>query len=292
MKPNVLRLALPKGSLQEITIGLMRKAGFAFTVNERSYTVSCDDPEIEAKLIRAQEIARYVQDGVFDAGLTGLDWVLESGAKVVEVCALPYSKQSARPVRWVLAVPENSKIRSVADLKGKCIATELVRVARKYLRKHGVKAEVEFSWGATEAKPPDLADAILEVTETGSSLRANKLRILETVLESSPRLIANRNSWTNRWKRWKIENVAMLLEAAILAEGKVGLKLNVRKKDLPAVLRILPAITSPTISTLSDKNWMALEAILDETTVKQIIPDLRRAGAVGIIEYPLNKVIY
>jgi len=292
VKPNVLRLALPKGSLQEITIGLMRKAGFAFTVNERSYTVSCDDPEIEAKLIRAQEIARYVQDGVFDAGLTGLDWVLESGAKVVEVCALPYSKQSARPVRWVLAVPENSKIRSVADLKGKCIATELVRVARKYLRKHGVKAEVEFSWGATEAKPPDLADAILEVTETGSSLRANKLRILETVLESSPRLIANRNSWTNRWKRWKIENVAMLLEAAILAEGKVGLKLNVRKKDLPAVLRILPAITSPTISTLSDKNWMALEAILDETTVKQIIPDLRRAGAVGIIEYPLNKVIY
>jgi len=292
VKRNVLRLALPKGSLQDSTISLMRRAGFAFAVSERAYTATCDDPEIEGKLIRAQEIARYVQDGVFDAGLTGRDWILESGAKVVEVCALPYSKQSARPVRWVLAVPENSRIRRVADLEGKRIATELVRVTRRYLRKHGVKAEVEFSWGATEAKAPDLADAIIEVTETGSSLRANNLRILETVLESSPRLIANRDSWANKWKRRKIENLALLLEGAILAEGKVGLKLNVRKKHLPAVLRILPAITSPTISTLSDKNWVALEVILDETTVKQIIPDLRRAGAVGIIEYPLNKVIY
>lgn len=292
MRRNVLKLALPKGSLQEATLGLLRRAGFTFNVGERAYNATCDDPEIEGKLIRAQEIARYVQDGVFDAGLTGLDWIMESGAKVVEVCALPYSKQSARPVRWVLAVSENSRIRTVADLAGKRIATELVRVTRNYLRKHGVKADVEFSWGATEAKPPDLADAIIEVTETGSSLRANKLRIVDTILESSPRLIANRTSWTNRWKRRKIENVALLLEAAIAAEGKVGLKLNVRKKDLPAVLRILPAITSPTISTLSDKNWLALETILDETTVKQIIPDLRRTGAVGIIEYPLNKVIY
>jgi ATP phosphoribosyltransferase len=292
VRRNVLKLALPKGSLQEATLGLLRRAGFTFNVGERAYNATCDDPEIEGKLIRAQEIARYVQDGVFDAGLTGLDWIMESGAKVVEVCALPYSKQSARPVRWVLAVSENSRIRTVADLAGKRIATELVRVTRNYLRKHGVKADVEFSWGATEAKPPDLADAIIEVTETGSSLRANKLRIVDTILESSPRLIANRTSWTNRWKRRKIENVALLLEAAIAAEGKVGLKLNVRKKDLPAVLRILPAITSPTISTLSDKNWLALETILDETTVKQIIPDLRRTGAVGIIEYPLNKVIY
>ena len=292
MRPNVLKLALPKGSLQEATIGLLRRAGFAFSVGERSYNAACDDPEIEAKLIRAQEIARYVQDGVFDAGLTGLDWILENGAKVVEVCTLPYSKQSARPVRWVLAVPENSRIRSVADLAGKRIATELVRVTRQYLRKHGVKADVEFSWGATEAKAPDLADAIIEMTETGSSLRANNLRILDTVLESSPRLIANRTSWANRWKRRKLENLAMLLEGAITAEGKVGLKLNVRKKDLAKVLAILPAITSPTISTLSDPNWVALETILDETTVKQIIPDLRRAGATGIIEYPLNKVIY
>jgi len=292
VRPNVLKLALPKGSLQEATIGLLRRAGFAFSVGERSYNAACDDPEIEAKLIRAQEIARYVQDGVFDAGLTGLDWILENGAKVVEVCTLPYSKQSARPVRWVLAVPENSRIRSVADLAGKRIATELVRVTRQYLRKHGVKADVEFSWGATEAKAPDLADAIIEMTETGSSLRANNLRILDTVLESSPRLIANRTSWANRWKRRKLENLAMLLEGAITAEGKVGLKLNVRKKDLAKVLAILPAITSPTISTLSDPNWVALETILDETTVKQIIPDLRRAGATGIIEYPLNKVIY
>jgi ATP phosphoribosyltransferase len=285
-------LALPKGSLQEATIGLFRRAGFGFSVGERSYNAACDDPEIEAKLIRAQEIARYVQDGVFDAGLTGLDWILENGAKVVEVCTLPYSKQSARPVRWVLAVPENSRIRTVADLAGKRIATELVRVTRRYLRKHGVKADVEFSWGATEAKAPDLADAIIEVTETGSSLRANKLRIIDTILESSPRLIANRTSWADRWKRRKLENLAMLLEGAITAEGKVGLKLNVRKEDLAKVLAILPAITSPTISTLSDPNWVALETILDETTVKQIIPDLRRARATGIIEYPLNKVIY
>jgi len=292
VRPNVLKLALPKGSLQDATIGLLRRAGFGFSVGERSYNAACDDPEIEAKLIRAQEIARYVQDGVFDAGLTGLDWILENGAKVVEVCTLPYSKQSARPVRWVLAVPENSRIRSVADLAGKRIATELVRVTRQYLRKHGVKADVEFSWGATEAKAPDLADAIIEVTETGSSLRANKLRIIDTILESSPRLIANRASWADRWKRRKLENLAMLLEGAITAEGKVGLKLNVRKKDLAKVLAILPAITSPTISTLSDEKWVALETILDETTVKQIIPDLRRAGATGIIEYPLNKVIY
>ena len=292
MKQRILKLALPKGSLQEATLALMRRAGFAFSLGERSYHATCDDPEMEGKLIRAQEIPRYVHDGVFDAGLTGLDWILENAAKVVEVCALPYSKRSIRPVRWVLAVPEDSRIRTPAGLEGKRIATELVRVARRYLRKQGVHAEVEFSWGATEAKPPDLADAIIEATETGSSLRANKLRIVDTVLESSTRLIANRASWSDKWKRRKIENLAMLLEAAIAAEGKVGMKLNVRKKDLPAVLRRLPAITSPTVSPLSDEDWYAVETILDEATVKQIIPDLRRAGAVGIIEYPLNKVIY
>jgi len=248
VKQRILKLALPKGSLQEATLALMRRAGFAFSLGERSYHATCDDPEMEGKLIRAQEIPRYVHDGVFDAGLTGLE--------------------------------------------GKRIATELVRVARRYLRKQGVHAEVEFSWGATEAKPPDLADAIIEATETGSSLRANKLRIVDTVLESSTRLIANRASWSDKWKRRKIENLAMLLEAAIAAEGKVGMKLNVRKKDLPAVLRRLPAITSTTVSPLSDEDWYAVETILDEATVKQIIPDLRRAGAVGIIEYPLNKVIY
>jgi len=292
VRRNILKIALPKGSLQEATLGLLRRAGFAFAVGERSYNAICDDPEIEGKLIRAQEIARYVQDGLFDAGLTGLDWILETGAKVLEVCTLPYSKQVTRPVRWVLAVPENSRIRSAKDLEGKRIATELVNATRRYLHKHGVHAEVEFSWGATEAKPPDLADAIVEVTETGSSLRANKLRIVDTILESSPRLIANRASWSEGWKRRKIENLAMLLEAAITAEGKVGLKLNVRKKALAKVLKILPAITSPTISTLSDPKWVALETILDEATVKQIIPELRRAGAEGIIEYPLNKVIY
>ncbi len=292
MKPNILKLALPKGSLQDATLALLRRAGFAFSVGDRSYNAVCDDPEIEGKLIRAQEIARYVQDGVFDAGLTGYDWITECGAKVVEACALSYSKQSARPVRWVLAVPEGSRIHSVKDLEGKRVATELVRVTETFLRKHGVKAEVEFSWGATEAKAPDLADAIVEATETGSSLRANKLRIVETILESTPRLIANKSSWANQWKRRKIENLAMLLEAAIAAEGKVGLKLNCRRKVLPKVTAILPAITAPTISTLSDPEWVALETILDESVVKQIIPDLRRAGAVGIIEYPLNKVIY
>lgn len=287
-----LKLALPKGSLQQATLALMRRAGFVFSVGERSYVAACDDPQIDAKLIRAQEIARYVEQGDFDAGLTGLDWIMESGAKVVEVCSLQYSKQSLRPVRWVLAVPEDSKVRSVGDLEGKRIATELVRVARRYLRSKGVNATVEFSWGATEAKPPDLADAIIEMTETGSSLRANKLRVIDTVLESSTRLIANRKSWSEKWKRRKIENIAMLLEAAIAAEGKVGLKLNVREGDLAAVLRLLPAITSPTVSPLNEQGWSAVETVLDESKVKEIIPDLRRAGAVGIIEYPLNKVIY
>lgn len=283
---------MPKGSLQDATLALMRRAGFVFNVGPRSYHATCDDPEIEGKLIRAQEIARYVEDGVFDAGLTGLDWVKENGAKVHEVCALTYSKASSRPVRWVLAVPESSSIKTPKDLQGKRIATELVRVTKRYLRKHGVTAEVEFSWGATEAKPPELVDAIIEATETGSSLRANNLRIVDTVLESSTRLIANRQAWENKWMRQKIENVAMLLEAAITAEGKVGLKLNVHEKDIKKVLKVLPAITSPTVSALTDEGWLALETILDESTVKQIIPALRRSGAVGIIEYPLNKVIY
>jgi len=291
VRRKLLKLALPKGSLEKATLDLMKRAGFNFTIGERSYHAACDDPEIDAKLIRAQEIARYVEDGVFDAGLTGLDWILENGAKVVEVCQLAYSKQSNRPVRWVLAVPNNSPVRKPSDLEGKRIATELVKVARSYLKKQGIQAEVEFSWGATEAKVPELADAIIEATETGSSLRANNLRIVDTVLESSTRLIANRSAWRDEWKRRKIENIALLLEAAIAAEGKVGLKLNVRKDDLEAVLKILPAITSPTISPLSDKEWFAVETILAGKKVKEIIPDLRRAGAVGIIEYPLNKVI-
>lgn len=287
----LLRLGLPKGSLQDATLDLMRKAGFFFTVNSRSYYVDCDDPEIEAVLIRAQELGRYVSQGSFDAGLTGLDWIMETGADVVEVCSLVYSKASFRPVRWVLAVPEASEIESVKDLEGKRIATEVVGLTKKWLKKHGVKAEVEFSWGATEIKAPQFVDAIVEVTETGSSLRANKLRIVDTLLESSTRLIASKGAWADPAKREKIENMAMLLKAAIAAEGKVGLKMNVPKKGLGEIEHLLPALTSPTISHLADPDWVAIEVIADESDVKQIIPALRRAGARGIIEYPLNKVI-
>ncbi|MEN6625457.1 MAG: ATP phosphoribosyltransferase [Candidatus Sumerlaeia bacterium] len=287
----LLRLGLPKGSLQDATLDLMRKAGFFFNISSRSYYVGSDDPEIEAVLIRAQELGRYVSQGKFDVGLTGLDWIMETDADVVEVCTLVYSKASMRPVRWVLAVPQDSEIQSVKDLEGKRIATEVVNLTRHWLEKHGVKAEVEFSWGATEIKAPQFVDAIVEVTETGSSLRANKLRVVDTLLESSTRLIASKAAWADPAKREKIENIAMLLQAAIAAEGKVGLKMNVPKKALGEIEKLLPAMTSPTISHLVDADWVAIEVIADENQVKQVIPALKRAGATGIIEYPLNKVI-
>lgn len=289
---RMLRVGLPKGSLQETTLALFRKAGFNFIVGSRSYTAECDDPEITGLLIRAQEMSRYVEDGVFDVGLTGLDWILENHSKVVEVADLVYAKQSMRPVKWVLAAPESSPFRSVKDLQGRRIATEVVSITRDYFAKHRVKAEIEFSWGATEAKAPELVDAIVEVTETGSSLRANKYRIIDTVLESWTKLIANKQAMRDPWKRSKIESIALLLQAAINAEGKVGLKMNVPRRSLQKVLKVLPAITSPTISDLSNSEFVALETIIEEALVKRLIPDLKRAGAVGIIEYPLNKVIY
>jgi ATP phosphoribosyltransferase len=286
-----LKLGIPKGSLENATVDLFRRAGFQITVSSRSYFPAVDDPEIECMLIRAQEMARYVQDGVLDAGLTGRDWVQENDAQVHTVADLIYAKQSFGKVRWVLAVPESSPVKSVKDLEGKIIATELVAATERYLKSHGVSARVEFSWGATEVKPPELADAIVEVTETGSSLRANKLRIVETVMESNTQLIANLNSWKDAWKRRKLEDMRMLLEGAINALGKVGLMLNVEKKNLAGVLGVLPALKKPTISPLSEGDWLALNTILDETTVRTIIPRLKEAGAQGIVEYPLNKIV-
>ncbi|MBW7995216.1 MAG: ATP phosphoribosyltransferase [Candidatus Glassbacteria bacterium] len=287
----VIKLGLPKGSLQNSTLELFRKAGYNFSVSERSYFPSIDDPELKAMLIRAQEMARYVQDGVFDCGLTGHDWVIENGADVHEVAELVYAKRSMRPVRWVLAAPEDSAIDSVKDLQGKKIATEVVNIARKYLETNGVQAEVEFSWGATEAKVPELADAIIEVTETGSSLRANKLKIVDTVLESTTRLIANRQSWDEPAKREKIENIAMMLKGAIEAEGKVGIKFNAPRKQLEPIIDILPAMKNPTINDLRDPDWVAIEVVIDENVVRKLIPDLKKLGGRDIIEYPLNKVI-
>jgi len=286
-----LKLGIPKGSLENATVDLFRRAGFQITISSRSYFPGIDDPEIECMLIRAQEMARYVEDGVLDAGLTGRDWVEESEAKVQTVADLIYAKQSFGKVRWVLAAPETSPFQSVKDLEGKTIATELVSATRRYLEANGVHAKVEFSWGATEVKPPVLADAIVEVTETGSSLRANKLRIIETVLESNTQLIANSESWRDAWKRRKLCDIKMLLEGAINALGKVGLMLNVEKQDLDKVLEVLPALKKPTISPLSDSEWLALNTILDESTVRSIIPRLKEAGAQGIVEYPLNKIV-
>lgn len=286
-----LKLGIPKGSLENATIDLFRRAGFNITTSSRSYFPSIDDPEIECMLIRAQEMARYVEDGVLDAGLTGRDWVEENEARVETVADLIYAKQSFGKVRWVLAAPESSPYHTIQDLQGKVIATELVSTTKRYLCSKGVQAKVEFSWGATEVKPPELADAIVEVTETGSSLRANKLRILETVLESNTQLIANVASWADDWKRRKLEDIKMLLEGAINALGKVGLMLNVRRGDLPAVISVLPALKNPTISQLSDEDWVAVNTILDETTVRNIIPRLKEAGAQGIVEYPLNKIV-
>jgi ATP phosphoribosyltransferase len=286
-----LKLGIPKGSLENATVDLFRRAGFQITVSSRSYFPAIDDPEIECMLIRAQEMARYVEDGVLDAGLTGRDWVLENDAHVHTVADLIYAKQSFGKVRWVLAVPESSPVQSVKDLQGKVIATELVAATERYLKSHGVTAKVEFSWGATEVKPPELADAIVEVTETGSSLRANKLRIVETVMESNTQLIANLDCWKDAWKRRKLEDMRMLLEGAINALGKVGLWLNVEEKNLNTVLAVLPALKTPTVSHLSDSAWVAVHTILDETTVRSIIPRLKEAGAQGIVEYPLNKIV-
>ncbi len=288
----ILKIGLPNGSLQDATVKMFRKAGFNISISERSYFPVIDDEELKAILIRPQEMSRYVEDGVLDVGITGKDWVLENGSKVVEVAELVYSKQSLRPVRWVVAVAEGSKIKSPKDLEGLRISTELVNLTKKYLRRLGVKAEVEYSYGATEVKPPELADAIVEATETGSSLKANNLRIIDTVLESTPRLIANKGSWENPWKKRKIENVALLLNGAILAEEKVGLKMNVAEKNIKRILSILPAMKKPTVSTLSEKGWFDIDTIIDEKTVRTLIPRLKRAGAEGIIEYPLNKVIY
>jgi ATP phosphoribosyltransferase len=286
-----IKLGIPKGSLENATIDLFRRAGFNITTSTRSYFPAIDDPEMECMLIRAQEMARYVEDGILDAGLTGLDWVEEVGADVHAVADLVYAKQSFGKVRWVLAVLESSAFQSVKDLEGKIIATELVNTTKRYLARNGVTAKVEFSWGATEVKPPVLADAIVEVTETGSSLRANKLRIVETVLESNTQLIANKTSWANPWKRRKLEDLKLLLDGAINALGKVGLMLNVHQQCLEAVLNVLPALKRPTVSHLSDGEWLAVNTILDESTVRTIIPRLKKAGAEGIVEYPLNKIV-
>ena len=289
---TLLNLGLPKGSLQDATIRLFGMAGFRIQVSSRSYRPSIDDPELEGSFVRAQEVSRYVEHGFFDCGLTGLDWVEENGSDIVEVCDLIYSKASTTRSRWVLAVPENSDIQNVKDLEGKRIATEVVGMTRRFLEKHGVTAEVEFSWGATEVKVPDLVDAIVDLTETGSSLRANKLRIVDTLLYTNTKLIANKEAWENPAKRKKIEDIALLLTSALEAQNKVGIKLNVPRAKLDALLKDLPSLRKPTISPLTDEDWVAVETIMDERVVRVIIPQLKDHGAEGIIEYPLNKVIY
>jgi len=286
-----LKLGLPAGSLQEAALDLFRKAGYKITATNRSYYPAIDDPEIECVLIRAQEMARYVQEGVLDCGVTGYDWIVETGAQVVEVTELIFSKVSRRPVRWVLAVPEDSPIRSVADLQGKRIATEAVQVTKRFLARHGIVAQVEFSWGATEVKPPQLADAIVEVTETGSSLKANRLRIVAEVLQSTPRFIASPAAWQDEWKRQKMQDLIVMLKGVLAAEGKVGLMMNVPRDRLPAVLRILPALQTPTVASLADPDWVDVNTILDESLVRTLVPQLRAAGARGIVEYPINKII-
>lgn len=288
---NILKLGLPKGSLQESTLRLFRKAGYHITVSPRSYYPVFDDPEIQSMLIRAQEMPRYVGNAYLDCGLTGYDWILEQKADVVEIAELRYAKEGFRAVKWVIAVPVDSKIKSIKDLEGKRIATELVGYTKQFLKSNGIKAEVDFSWGATEVKPPYLADAIVELTETGSSLRANNLRIIETIVESTTRFITNKKAWQNKWKRKKMENLALLLNGALAAEEKVGLKMNVQEKSFSKVLKILSAMHSPTISQLSDPGWFAIEVIIDEKRVRDLIPKLKSVGATGIVEYQLNKVI-
>lgn len=291
-KRNVLRLGLPKGSLQEATIEKMAKAGFNITVSSRSYIPYVDDPELEIRFIRAQEVSRYVEHGYLDAGLTGYDWIQENGSKVHEVGEFIFSKATRQAARWVLAVPEQSPIKSVKDLEGRSIATEVVNITKAYLRRHKVKARIEFSWGATEVKAHELVDAIVDITETGSSLRANKLRIVDTLMTSTPRLIANHTAWKDDWKRDKVNQIALLLRGALEAEAKVGLKMNLRHADLSKLLQSLPALRNPTVANLSLAGWVAVETIIDEHVVRELIPQLKAAGAEGIIEYPLNKVVY
>jgi ATP phosphoribosyltransferase len=291
MSNQVLKLGLPAGSLQEATADLFRKAGYKITFASRSYYPSIDDPEIECTLVRAQEMPRYVEDGSFDCGLTGFDWISENDAKVVELAELVFSKVSRRPVRWVLAVPNDSPVKEIKDLQGKRIATEVVNLTRRWLAKHGVEAHVEFSWGATEVKPPRLADAIVEVTETGSSLRANNLRIVCDLLQSTTRFIANAKAAADAWKKQKMDDLILMLRGAMAAEGKVGLMMNVLRANLPAVLKILPALKNPTISALSNSEWVAVNTIIEEDTVRHIVPQLKQAGASGIVEYPLSKII-
>jgi ATP phosphoribosyltransferase len=291
MSDKQIKLGIPAGSLQEATAELFKKAGYTIKFSSRSYYPEIDDPEIECMLIRAQEMARYVEQGVLDAGITGYDWILENNAQVHEVCELMFSKVSRRPVRWVLCVPNDSPVQSVKDLEGKRIATEVVGLTRQYLAKHGVNANVEFSWGATEVKPPKLADAIVEVTETGSSLRANNLRIVDEILQSTTRLISNKTAWEDAWKREKLQNVALMLNSCLAAEGKVGLMMNVRRSDLAAILKQLPSLQKPTVSSLSDPDWVDVNTIVDESYVRMIVPRLKTAGAMGIVEYPINKII-
>lgn len=291
MSEQTLKFGIPAGSLQNATIELFERAGYHINISSRSYYPAIDDPEIECLLIRAQEMARYVEQGILDAGITGLDWVLETNAQVAEVCELTFSKVSRRPVRWVLCVPEDSPVRTVQDLEGKRIATEAVGLATRFLAQQGVTARVEFSWGATEVKPPRLADAIVEVTETGSSLRANNLRILAEILQSTPRLIANVQSYADPWKKEKLENVALMLKSCLNAEGRVGLMMNVHRDNLQEVLRLLPALQNPTISSLSDPEWLDVNTIVEESLVRSVAPKLRAAGARGIVEYAINKII-
>ncbi len=287
-----LKFGLPKGSLQESTLSLMQRAGFQFTVSKRNYFVDCDDPEMEGVLLRAQEMARYVENGVLDAGLTGRDWIEESGCDVKDVCELVYGKSGFRPVRWVVAVPDDSPVKKVEDLQSKRIATEAVNITRAFLKERGIEAEVEFSWGATEVKAPYLVDAIVELTETGSSLRANNLRIVDTIMESTTRLIANRKSYEDKEKRGKIDTIATLLQGAINARNRVGLKFNIQKKQIDTLLPLLSALKNPTISPLVNSKWAALEIIVEEQFVRKVIPKLKEHGATDIIEYPLNKVIF
>ena len=288
---RTLKLGLPKGSLQQATFDMMKRAGFNVYAGARSYYPDIDDPELTGRLIRPQDMSRFVETGIIDAGLTGKDWVEENGSKVVTVQELVYAKQMLTPVRWVLAVPNASKIKSVKDLEGKRVATELVNVTKRYLKANGVKAEVEFSHGATETKAPDLVDAIVEITETGSSLQANNLKIIDEVMESVTLLIANKDSWDNPWKRRKVENLAMLFLGSLVGQEKVGLKMNVSQDKVDAVLKLLPALKRPTMSPLAEEGWYAVETVLDEAVVRKLVPELKRAGAQGIIEFPLNKVI-
>jgi len=291
MSGNVLKLGIPKGSLEEATVKLFAKAGYQIKISSRSYFPSIDDDEIECMLIRAQEIARYVADGVLDAGLTGKDWIMENRVEVEDIADLVYSKTSARPVRWVLAVPNDSDIQSVKDLEGKRIATEAVNMTTDYLKKNGVTASVEFSWGATEVKPPKLADAIVEVTETGNSLRANNLRIVDTIMESNTKFIMNKTAYQDEWKRNKVDRLVLMLKGAMAANSKVGLLMNIPKSALAAIMKILPQGIKPTVAELSEPEWVDLTVILEEKLVRDIVPDLKSAGAEDIVEFPLNKVI-